>query len=239
MRAAMIALGGACAIICFFWAGCSTDGGNPTRRDTGVCMAYDFGLDEPEVGDTASDALVDGEASADAAEVDVTDAASETIADSTTDAPEADASADVDAAHDVDGGGEVATSPGMAPKICRTEIDDIVFISCAFTSCHGRTPDGQKGLYIGNDRDWTTSVVNVKSKERPDLLRVKPGDPKNSWLAHKIVGDHCLFSSQCVDGDCGDLMPASDQPLAPADVQKIVEWIRQGADTDPTCGGTK
>jgi len=34
-------------------------------------------------------------------------------------------------------------------------------------------------------------------------------------------------------------MPGTGQPLSATDLNTVLEWIRQGADTDPTCGAGK
>jgi hypothetical protein len=264
---AWFVVAGVVAGLCVACIGCPGDP-DPVKHDSGVCVAYDFGLDEvTEAGsDVDADALDAGhEAEADS-EADTEDTAPETEPDV---GPETAADADADAEPDVadvvdaadvsdaaaDAGAE--TDPDaladaeadvddadaiadLVPKVCRSDVEGFIFITCSLTSCHGRFPDGQSGLYIGPSGDWTQNVVNVKSKERPDMVRVKPGDLKNSWLAHKLVGDQCLFGTKCVDGDCGDQMPGTGQPLEPTDLNTFLEWIRQGADTTTDCsGGTK
>src|SRR5205085_7555 len=157
----------------------------------------------------------DGDAQADAdALVDVLadapgDTATEADADADEDTAPADVGVDVDAPTDVEAGAEIddveaseaASLPDLTPKVCRSDVENVVFTACATTTaCHGRFPDGKGGMYIGTIGDWTQNVVNVRSKERKDLKRVLPGDPKNSWFAHKLVGDQCLFGSLCTDG---------------------------------------
>ena len=238
---AWFVFGGVVSGVCVACIGCPEDP-LPLTHDSGLCVAYDFGLDEPEVGpdagtdstdssppDSDSDAVADAFADADA----VADDTAETIADA------ADTDSDPDAPE---------TLPGLGGKICRSDIEEITGPTaegtngaCSLPSCHGRFPDGQGGLYIGPQGDWMKDyLVDVKSKERKDLVRVKPGDPKNSWMAHKLAGDQCLFGALCVDGDCGDQMPQTGQYIGDTDLAIILEWIRQGADTSADCsGGTK
>jgi hypothetical protein len=252
MRArAWVLIAGLVAGVCVACLGCPTDP-QPINHDSGVCMAYDFGIDETEAGtdaEAAADAVDAIDAGDDADANDSTsaetDAGSDTEVDAV-DASDTDDGAIVDASDASDTIGDAAdtadgeTIANDVPKVCRSDVETIFFLTCSLPSCHGRFPDGQSGLYIGTTGDWTQNVVNVTSKERKDLKRVVPGDPKNSWLAHKLVGDQCLFGSKCVDGDCGDQMPGTGQPLDPSDLNTVLEWIRQGADTTTDCsGGTK
>lgn len=234
------------ALVATLVAGCPSSDPAPLDRDSGVCAPYDFGIDETE-----AEAAVDADESEDGgSEIGTEDVGSDVVGEEAGDASDgdgdtapgevADASVDAGAESVFDAGdadaAEVATSPDMSRVVCRSDVESIVFFSCGLSSCHGRYPDGQQGLYIGAQDDWTANVVGAKSVERPDLVRVKPGDPKNSWLAHKIAGDNCLFSSKCKDGDCGDRMPAANQPLSASDLETVLDWIRQGANRDPSCG---
>jgi hypothetical protein len=119
-----------------------------------------------------------------------------------------------------------------AGRVCRGDVENVVFITCALPSCHGGSTIAP---HIGNDGDWVGNVVGKPSSERPDMFLVAPGDPANSWLAHKIVGDQCASTDACVEGGCGDIMPGCGQPLTAVDRETIVEWIRQGADGSRTC----
>ncbi len=61
--------------------------------------------------------------------------------------------------------------------------------SCAYggveLSCHGV---GAGGLTLGTANDFA-GIVGVPSVERPELLRVAPGRPEESYLYLKLVGD--------------------------------------------------
>ncbi len=52
-------------------------------------------------------------------------------------------------------------------------------------SCHG---SGAGGLMLGTANDFA-QIVGVPSVERPELLRVAPGRPEESYLFLKLVGD--------------------------------------------------
>jgi hypothetical protein len=63
-------------------------------------------------------------------------------------------------------------------------------------------------------------LVGVPSNEQPDLLRVKPGDPDNSYMVHKIEG---------LPGITGGQMPLGETPLPQATIDAIRQWITNGA----------
>jgi len=65
-------------------------------------------------------------------------------------------------------------------------------------------------------------VVNVTSILRPDMLRVKPGDPDGSLLIRKI-------RPQEPGADYGARMPYSFSPLSPDQVELVKQWIADGA----------
>jgi hypothetical protein len=63
-------------------------------------------------------------------------------------------------------------------------------------------------------------LVGVPSNEQPSLLRVKPGDPNNSYMVHKIEG---------APGIVGGQMPLGETPLPQATIDAIRQWIANGA----------
>jgi hypothetical protein len=65
-------------------------------------------------------------------------------------------------------------------------------------------------------------TVGVASVETPQLARVTPGDPANSYLYRKIVGA----------GITGDRMPQNLSPLTTAQIKLVRDWIRRGAPND-------
>ncbi len=67
-------------------------------------------------------------------------------------------------------------------------------------------------------------LVGVPSVEEPDLLRVKPSDPTNSYMLHKIKGS---------PGIVGGQMPLNETPLPQATIAAISQWITDGAPNAP------
>jgi hypothetical protein len=67
-------------------------------------------------------------------------------------------------------------------------------------------------------------LVGVPSVEQPALLRVKMGDPDNSYMVHKIEG---------LQGITGGQMPLGETPLPQATIDAIRQWITNGAPNAP------
>jgi hypothetical protein len=90
----------------------------------------------------------------------------------------------------------------------------------ACVSCHtnvGRVPP--MGLNLTGDSH--AALVNVPSRERPELMRVKPGDPENSYLIHKMEGRPSII---------GLRMPFSGPPhLIEGQILVVKRWIEIGA----------
>jgi hypothetical protein len=67
-------------------------------------------------------------------------------------------------------------------------------------------------------------LVGVPSAEQSSLLRVKPGDPDNSYMVHKIEG---------LAGIVGGRMPLGQTPLPQTTIDAIRQWIANGAPNVP------
>jgi len=63
-------------------------------------------------------------------------------------------------------------------------------------------------------------LVNKASTEKPDMLRVNPGKPDESYLIHKLEGRH---------GIVGGRMPLASTPLKEEELSLIRIWIEGGA----------
>jgi hypothetical protein len=66
-------------------------------------------------------------------------------------------------------------------------------------------------------------IVGVPSQEAPSLLRIKPGDPDNSYLVQKIEGQAAV-GAQMPDG-----CPVTQPCLSQATIAMIREWVSEGA----------
>lgn len=93
--------------------------------------------------------------------------------------------------------------------------DQVLTPNC--TGCHvgGGAPLGLR-LDAGNS---FALLVNVASAQVPTLLRVKPGDPDNSYLVQKIDGRATV----------GGRMPLGRAALPQASIDLVRSWIAAGA----------
>jgi hypothetical protein len=71
-------------------------------------------------------------------------------------------------------------------------------------------------------------LVGVHSNEEPNLLRVKPDDPDNSYLYLKITG---------APGIVGGQMPLGETPLPASTIAAIRQWIINGAPNATSTSG--
>jgi hypothetical protein len=76
------------------------------------------------------------------------------------------------------------------------------------------------GLSLDHDVAFD-QIVNVASRERPDLKRIAPGNPDASYMVHKLEGQ---------TGIIGRRMPFSGPPyLTDGQIQILRRWIAIGA----------
>ena len=73
-------------------------------------------------------------------------------------------------------------------------------------------------------------LVGVPSVEQPNFLRVKAGDPDNSYMVHKIEG---------LSGISGGRMPLGETPLPQATIDAIRQWITNGAQNAPAAAAAQ
>jgi uncharacterized protein (TIGR03118 family) len=108
------------------------------------------------------------------------------------------------------------------PAVTLSQLQTLVFTPMC-SSCHnGSNPPsgalpGSQNLTAGNS---FASLVNVASHEQPALMRVKPGDPANSYLIQKLEGAAGISGSQ---------MPLGGPFLDQATIDKVKSWIASGA----------
>jgi hypothetical protein len=100
-------------------------------------------------------------------------------------------------------------------------IQDNVFTPIC-SKCHigGGAPEG---LQLDAAHSYNL-LVGVPSAEQPTLLRVKPGDPDDSYMVRKIEGLSSISGAQ---------MPYMETPLPQATIDAIRQWITNGAPNAP------
>jgi hypothetical protein len=109
-----------------------------------------------------------------------------------------------------------ADPPWVDPRLGLPARMKVMLHDCTGTEpCHGL---GSGGLTIAPGAEFT-QLVNVRSTERPELFRVQPGDPAQSYLFLKLAGDGGIQGTRMPSGGSFD-------PRRPA---LAWEWIEAGA----------
>lgn len=116
----------------------------------------------------------------------------------------------------------------------RTDVMPVLTTHCSSSICHGIS-DGAKGnlflgaeLQHGADSAQVLTNLAATSEQDPKMPYVKPSDPANSYLMHKLDADQCMFDTACTSGDCQHAMPFDG--MLPVETRDIVRrWIAQGA----------
>ena len=148
-------------------------------------------------------------------------------------------------------------SPGPTSQSTIQWIQNNIFTpKCAVSGCHaGATPQPIQGagmdLTMGQAQ---ASLIGVTSTIDPQFERVKDGDPVNSYLYMKVIGDPrieiaipglCSLSTDTLcatDGDCpatqtcvttGQRMPKNAPPLSASELNAIRQWIASRGPGDP------
>lgn len=107
------------------------------------------------------------------------------------------------------------------PTATFTRVQAEIFTpTCATLGCHD--PLGQQSQLVLSAGRAYANTVGVGSVEMPQLQRVAPNDPTNSYLYRKITGA----------GITGDRMPLNKPPLSEAEIALVRDWIRRGAPND-------
>jgi hypothetical protein len=148
-------------------------------------------------------------------------------------------------------------APGPTKESFRTDVIPIFGRACAFSICHGSDQNPMGNLYLGpninnvqgnaastppfyppDDATLATihgGLVGANGKLPVTMLLVQAGNPKGSFLMHKIEGDQSCADIACnaIDtGKCGEAMPQRTTPLEAGAIMAIRDWIAQGASND-------
>lgn len=86
---------------------------------------------------------------------------------------------------------------------------------CSVCHAGGAAPQGLRLDAVNS----YSMIVGVPSTEDPAVLRIKPGDPDNSYLIQKIEG-HAAVGAQ---------MPFGGPPLPAATIAVMRQWVSDGA----------
>jgi hypothetical protein len=106
--------------------------------------------------------------------------------------------------------------PGLAANV-----QPIFTETCTFVGCHsGTIPQLDLNLEAGE-----AAASLAKKSFRSNLLRVKPGSVKKSYLTKGLFG---LGARQMPDG-CPNILPPVERCLTNTEIYLILAWIQAGA----------
>ena len=91
------------------------------------------------------------------------------------------------------------------------------------TSCHNHNGGAFRAVGLDLSTEGYASLVGVASRQRPNVLRVAPGDPANSYLIQKIEAQADIV---------GVRMPQRGPFLTDGQIAIIERWIELGAKND-------
>jgi hypothetical protein len=103
------------------------------------------------------------------------------------------------------------------PKSYAADIEPLFVADCLNMGCH-RPPAPSEGLDLSAGNGYA-ELVNVPSEQCAQRLLVTPGNPGESYLLDKLLGQNMCTGSQ---------MPKSS-PLPAAQIQAVADWICTGA----------
>lgn len=131
-----------------------------------------------------------------------------------------------------DGGGGGAPRPACQSQVpgdpvsFANNIQPIFDRSCALPGCHlPPALNGGQNLARGAAYDDTVDVN--ATQPRPVLKRIKPGDPDDSYLFRKIIGDR--ISGVLMPQGCPSTPLNGAQCLTPDEIEAIRTWILECA----------
>lgn len=117
-----------------------------------------------------------------------------------------------------------STGPVGGAVSFANDVQPILSGSCAFSNCHGTTNanPGGRPMVLTTGQAYN-NVVDVQAVELSAMARIKPGQPDQSYLIHKLQGTHRTV------GGSGERMPLSGAPLPQAQIDLIRTWVANGA----------
>lgn len=118
---------------------------------------------------------------------------------------------------------EEESDGGIEPTLSSIQ-QNIFTPSCASGGCHSST-SASAGLSLAEGESFD-NLVGVAATQLLEMNRVKPGDPDNSYLVHKVEG------TQSTVGGSGSRMPKDGLTLSDEKIQAIRDWIEAGAENN-------
>jgi hypothetical protein len=95
--------------------------------------------------------------------------------------------------------------------------DEVLRPSCGFDTCHG----SGAGYFSISEDMGANELSDIPSNQIPEMMRVLPGDPDQSYLIWKMEGHADIL---------GDSMPPPPaDAVSDERIQLVRDWISAGA----------
>jgi hypothetical protein len=118
---------------------------------------------------------------------------------------------------------KLSCKASLAGPSFANDVQPILTARCATPTCHaGPTPSGGQNLEAG--KAYAQSV-NAPALAAPTLKRVKPGNPRQSFLVRKLFGTGGV---PAMPQGCPGVPPAGGC-LTPGEIYTIIAWVKAGA----------
>jgi hypothetical protein len=143
---------------------------------------------------------------------------------------------------------DYASFNGTTPAVSfKTDVLPIFRQSCGLSAaCHGDQAGPVAQPYLGPPSSGAmpppatdteiaaifSANVNADAVKATGMKIVKPNDPENSFLMHKVDGSFSCDAVTCDGAACGTTMPQGGTMLSQANRDIIRRWIAQGAKND-------
>ena len=124
------------------------------------------------------------------------------------------------------GDGFVGSGGGSGPLTANFDSIQANVFEPICSHCHSGA-NAPAGLRLDGANSYAL-LVGTSSLERPNLLRVAPGDPNASYLINKLEGGPNIV---------GERMPAGLPAVPQADINVIRQWITDGAQPSSSASG--
>jgi hypothetical protein len=121
--------------------------------------------------------------------------------------------------------GQTDTDGGDLPGASFQQVlTEVLVPTCAQSFCHKLNPPPAAPMTLEESTAYS-QLVNVPASQEPTLMRVKPGDPANSYLVIKLraMSSNTWGTTQ---------MPLNKPALEEEQVRVIESWIARGAPND-------
>jgi hypothetical protein len=124
---------------------------------------------------------------------------------------------------------QVPRDAAPVPSFAR-EIEPVFAKHCTGKDCHGNEPSINITLDLRPAAAYRQLVDAPAEMGALHLMRVKPGDPDDSMLVHKLTGRLGFKEGKRMPIDSNSGEPIVPSPLPPAFVEGVVApWIRAGS----------